>query len=93
MPGKAYSVSEARATLSERIRDLERGGPILITRDGKAVAALVTPEDLERIERLRAAGSAGGLVSLAGGWEGSEELAALLDSSRRIGSRAAGGLD
>ncbi len=43
-------------------------------------------EDLELLRRLRAAGPAGGGCRIAGGWEGSEELADLLDSTPRLGS-------
>lgn len=82
------SVAEAKATLSERIREVERGEPVVITRHGKPVAALVRAEDVERLERLRAAGPEGGLASVAGGWEGSEELARLLTESPRRGRRA-----
>jgi hypothetical protein len=37
----------------------------LITRHGKAVAALVAAEDLDTLERLRPAGPEGGLASIA----------------------------
>jgi hypothetical protein len=60
----------------------------VITRHGKPVAALVRAEDAERLERLRAAGPEGGLASLAGGWEGSEDLAATISEVRRRGRRA-----
>ena len=80
---KSISLAEVKATLSERIREVERGDPLLITRNGRPVAALVRPEAVEQLERLRAAGPGGGLASVAGGWEGSEELAGLLDRSPR----------
>ena len=84
---ESVSLAEAKATFSECIRQVENGKSLLITRHGKPVAALVRAEDLENFERLRKAGPNGGLASLAGGWEGSEELASLLDESRRIGQR------
>jgi len=77
------SLAEAKAKLSECVRDAERGDFIVITRHGKPVAGLVGAAELERLERLRAAGPAGGLASLAGGWEGSEELADVLAGRRR----------
>lgn len=49
MARKALSVAEAKASLSEAIRDVEGGGTVLITRHGKPVAALVKAEDLERM--------------------------------------------
>jgi prevent-host-death family protein len=40
---KSISLANAKATLSERIREVEAGQRILITRHGRAVAALVQP--------------------------------------------------
>jgi prevent-host-death family protein len=86
-------VAKAKATLSEQIREVERGSPVLITRHGKAVAALVRPEDVETLRRLRAAGPEGGLASIAAGWEGSEDLVRVLETSPRIGQRDVANLD
>jgi prevent-host-death family protein len=93
MPKRSLSLAEAKATLSEQIREVERGRPVLITRHGKTVAALVSPADLEQLERLRAAGPEGGLASIAGGWEGSEDLVRILETSPRVGDREVSGLD
>ena len=90
---RALSVAEAKATLSERIREVENGEQIVITRHGRTVAALVSAEDLEHLQRLRAAGPEGGLASLAGGWEGSEELVRAIESSPRGGRRSTPDLD
>jgi prevent-host-death family protein len=90
---KEISLAEAKATLSECIREVEKGLSVLIRRHGKPVAALVRPKDLDNLERLKKAGPEGGLVSLAGGWEGSEELAHIIDSSVRFGQRDEGHLD
>lgn len=87
MPKKASSIAEVKATLSEKIREVERGEPILITRHGKPVAALVPAEDLETLARLRAAKPEGGLASIAGGWQDSDDLVRILDASPRIGTR------
>ncbi len=93
MPRKYLSIAEVKATLSEQIRSVEKGESVLITRHGKAVAALVPAENLETLERLRASGPEGGLASVAGGWEGSDELVRLLKTSPRIGQRATADLD
>ena len=90
---KNLSVAEVKATLSECIREVESGEPLLITRRGKPVAALVRAKDLEHLRRLRAAGPEGGLASLAGGWEDSDELVRLLESSSRSGQREVDTLD
>jgi len=84
---KEISLAEAKATLSECIRDVEKGQAVLIKRHGKPVAALVRPQDLDNLERLKKAGPDGGLASLAGGWKGSEELVQILDGSQRFGCR------
>lgn len=77
------SLAEAKAKLSDCVREAERGESVIITRHGKPVAALVRVDELERLERLRAAGPEGGLAGLAGGWEGSDELARELATRAR----------
>lgn len=81
------SVSEVKARLSDCIREAEHGEPVIITRHGRPVAALVGVTELEALERLRAAGPEAGLASVAGGWEGSQELVRHLEESGRVGSR------
>lgn len=87
MVHKALSLAEAKATLSEVIREAESGSPVLITRHGKPVAALVRAEDLATLDRLRSAGPQHGLASIAGGWEGSDELAESVSAAPRRGRR------
>ena len=84
---KSISVAKAKATFSDCIRQVEAGSSVLITRHGKPVAALVRPGELEHLERLKKAGPESGLASIAGGWENSEELAAILEQSPRHGQR------
>ena len=84
---KNISIAKAKATLSDCIRDVEAGSSILITRHGKPVAALVRASDFHCLDRLRKAGPEGGLASLAGGWENSDELVRILDESGRFGQR------
>ena len=85
---KNISVAEAKATFSECIRQVEAGSTVLITRHGKPVAALVRPNDLEHLERLRKAGPESGLASIAGGWKNSDDLVSILDASHRQGQRS-----
>jgi len=80
---KSLSVSEVEMTLSECIREVEAGQSIVITRDGRAVAALVRPGDLEHLTRLRAAGHHAGLASLSGGWTGSDDLVVEIEADGR----------
>jgi prevent-host-death family protein len=92
-PSKHVSVAEVKATLSEQIREAEHGRTVVITRRGRPVAALVSADELQRLRRLQSAGPEAGLASIAGGWTDSEELADLLESSRRRGRRATARLD
>jgi prevent-host-death family protein len=90
---RKISVAEAKAHFADCVRKVEGGEPVLITRHGKPVVALVPAHDLEMLRRLRAAGPEGGLASLAGGWKGSKELVEVLDRLRRTGPRGAPRLD
>ena len=81
------SIVEAKTHLSDCIREVEKGESVLITRHGKAVAALVPAEILEHVERLKKAGPRGGLASLAGGWKGSEDLIRAIARSKRTKPR------
>ena len=72
------SAAKAKAEFAECMRKAEAGDPVVITRHGKAVVALVRADRLQQLERLGSAGPAAGLAGLAGGWRGSEELVRLL---------------
>lgn len=76
-------LAEAKARLSECVREAERGEPVIITRHGRPAAALVSADELQRLDRLRAADPSDGLAGLAGGWDGSEDLAEAMDGRRR----------
>ena len=82
------SAAKAKAEFAACMRKAEAGDPVVITRHGKAVVALVRADRLEQLERLRAAGPAAGLAGLAGGWRGSEELVRILAGSRRSKARS-----
>ena len=76
-------IAEAKAKLSECIRRAEGGEVLLLTRHGRAAVALISANDAEQVERLRAAGPEKGLAGLAGGWAGSDELVDLIGEPRR----------
>ena len=84
-----FSVAEAKALFSNCLRQVEQGEPVLITRHGKLIAALVPADDLKHLERLRKAGPQKGLASLPGGLEGSEELVNRVAKSTRTVPRTA----
>jgi prevent-host-death family protein len=81
------SAAKAKAEFAECIRKAEAGDPVVITRHGKAVVALVRADRLQQLERLRSAGPAAGLAGLAGGWRDSEELVQHVGGSRRLKAR------
>jgi prevent-host-death family protein len=79
---KEVSAAEAKARLGEYLRLAESGEMVAITRYGRAVAGLVSAEDLIRLERLRSAGPEAGLAGLVGKWDDGEEFAdAVLNQS------------
>ena len=86
-------IAEVKAHLSDCVRQAEQGESILITRHGKPVVALVAAEHVEQLERLRKAGPQGGLASLAGGWDGAEELVQHIEDSMRTESRSIESVD
>ena len=81
------SAAKAKATFAECMRKAEAGDPVVITRHGKAVVALVRADRLQQLEGLRSGSPAAGMAGLAGGWRGSEELVRLLAGSRRSKAR------
>ena len=83
----SMTLVEAKANFSEAVRTAERGEAVFITRHGKPVVALVDASEVLRLKALQAAGPKAGLAGVAGGWEGSEELADLLSSRRRSSRR------
>lgn len=85
------SIVEIKTALSECLRQVETGEPIIITRYGKPVAALVSAHDIVHLKRLRKAWPEKGLASIAGGWNGSEELVKAIKRSPRSGNRDAPG--
>ncbi|MFN8474547.1 MAG: type II toxin-antitoxin system Phd/YefM family antitoxin [Anaerolineae bacterium] len=74
---KIVPVAEAKAHLSAYLDECKTDGPIVITRNGKAIAVLIAPVDDDDLERLVLAHS--------------PRFQALLDKSRRS-IRETGGL-
>ena len=81
------SAAKAKAEFAECMRRAEAGEPVVITRHGRAVVALVRADRLQQLERLGSVGPAAGLAGLVGGWPGSEELVRLVVGSRRTKAR------
>jgi prevent-host-death family protein len=49
---KIVPLAEVKARLSAYLDECQTGGPVIITRNGKAVAVLLAPVDDEDLERL-----------------------------------------
>jgi prevent-host-death family protein len=77
---RSISVAEAKAHFSECVREAEDGAPVLVTRHGRAVVAIVPVEDLEALERLRSSGPDGGLASVAGRFDDAQDFVGELDA-------------
>ena len=90
---ETVSVADAKSRFAEYVRRAETGEVVVLSRHGKPVAALIPAGGVEQFERLRAAGPGKGLVSLAGGWKGSEELSDLLAGRKRTRARKVASLD
>ena len=79
---RTLSAAQAKAQLADCLRKAEHGEAVIITRHGKAVAALVAVDRVSRPGRKDVHAGAG-LASLAGGWKGSEDLVKALSRIRR----------
>ena len=63
------SVADVKTHLSAYLEESKTSGPVIITRNGKAVAVLMTPEDDDDLERIVMARS--------------PQMKAILEKSRR----------
>ncbi len=80
---RSASITEVKTHFSDWVRSAEAGESIIITRHRKPVVAMVPTEELRHLAWLRAEGPARGLASLAGGWQGAEDLLEQLMAIRR----------
>ena len=71
---RTISAAAAKASFSECLRTVEQGEVVVVTRYGRPVAAIVAPDELKRLQRLRACGPAKGLASLVGAFDDAEEF-------------------
>lgn len=83
---RKLSAAQAKSQLADCLRRAEHGEPVIITRHGKPVAALVGVDSVALPER-KGARAGGGLADLAGGWKGSEDLVKGLTKLRRTRAR------
>jgi len=74
------NAAAAKASFAECLRSVEQGEAVVVTRYGKPVAAIVAPDEWERLKRLRASGPQAGLAGLVGAFDDADELVEALSS-------------
>jgi prevent-host-death family protein len=72
------SVADAKSHFADCIASAEAGEPVVITRHGKSVAAIVRAEDLARIISLGDDSPQAGLAGIMGTWD-DESIAGVFD--------------
>lgn len=77
---KVLSTEEVNAHLSESIKFALQEGCVIITDDGKPIAAIVSYEDLAQLQRIRIARQSGGLADISKEWKNADEFAQELDT-------------
>lgn len=83
---RQLSTAQAKSRLADCLWKAEHGEPVIITRNGKPVAALVAV-DRATLQKAKNALTSTGLAGLAGGWKGSENLVKALGKLRRTRPR------
>lgn len=84
---KTMSAADAKAHFAECLSSAETGTPVIITRYGKVVAAIVSADELDQLERLRRAGPEAGLGGLVGLFDDGDELADALKATSSADSK------
>lgn len=72
---KTAPASDVKENFGEYVRAAEQGEPVVITRYGRPVAVLLSPDRFAALERSAAPSAARGLAGLAGRWDDGDELA------------------
>jgi prevent-host-death family protein len=86
------SVAEAKSHFTECIASAEAGEPVVITRHGKPVAAIVRVEDLAKLKRHTDDDPQAGLAGIMGTWDDQDfaqvldEIAATRGKPRKVSS-------
>ena len=83
---RRVSAVQAKTQLADCLRKAEAGEPVIITRHGKPVAALVAVDRLA-FARPGDTRAGAGLAALAGGWKGSDGFVKALSKVRRTPPR------
>ena len=89
---RRVTLAQIETDVADCVRAAEQGDTVLVTRNGEAVVVLISAREMEHLAG-KTESPAEGLASLAGGWEGSEELVERISESRRTPPRAGVDLD
>jgi len=89
---RQLSAAQAKSRLADCLRKAEHGESVIITRNGKPVAALVAV-DRVTLPKPKPGRTSAGLAGLAGGWKGSEDIVKSLEKPRRTRPRRSIPLD
>jgi prevent-host-death family protein len=87
---RTYSIAQARNAFSRLVREVERGGAIVLTRRGKQVAVVLSQAEYARLRsgasRFREAFAAFMASRPTGGWLTEKQIRALRDRrpARRV---------
>ena len=68
------SIADTKAHLSSCIAQVEAGEPLVITRHGRPVVAMISADEWDRLKMVQGT-QRRGLAALIGGWEDSDNLA------------------
>jgi len=72
------TIADAKAHLSSCVASAEAGEPVLLTRHGRPVAAMINTQDWERLQALKASHKRG-LMALVDGSESGDAWAEQID--------------
>ena len=81
MTKTTLSLARAKESFSECIRRAESGEPVLITRYGRPIAALVAARDLDDLTKYRSEKQQGTLLELMGVGKDLDEFVAELETA------------
>jgi len=79
---RQLTAAQAKSRLADCLRKAEHGEPVVITRNGKPVAVLVSIDRVV-LRKAKTSLTGTGLAGLVGGWKGSEDLVRALGKLRR----------
>lgn len=82
------SLADTKAHLAECVAAAEAGQPVVVSRHGRPVVAIVPMADFERLQRLRGEDPQAGLAGLVDAFAGDQDF--VDESQRRVAERGPG---